>query len=201
MLLAIDVSNTNTKFAVVDGDRIVGEWRAAHRGHAHRRRVRGLADAAHAHGRHRPQVDHRRDHRQRRAAANFNLRRLCTPLPQLEPLVIGEPDCRPRHRGAHRQAVGGRRRPAGQRRRRRIMLSRAPLIVVDFGTATTFDVVDEDGGYLRRRDRARHQPLDGGAAPRRRAAAAHRGPEARAGHRQGHRRLPCSPASSGAMSA
>ena len=27
------------------------------------------------------------------------------------------------------------------------MLPRTPLIVVDFGTATTFDVVDEDGSY------------------------------------------------------
>ena len=27
MLLAINVNNTNIKFGVVDGDRIVGEWR------------------------------------------------------------------------------------------------------------------------------------------------------------------------------
>ena len=27
MLLAINVNNTNVKFGVVDGDRIVGEWR------------------------------------------------------------------------------------------------------------------------------------------------------------------------------
>src|SRR3546814_17244022 len=27
MLLAINANNTNTKFGVIDGDRIVGEWR------------------------------------------------------------------------------------------------------------------------------------------------------------------------------
>ena len=55
MLLAINVNNTNVKFGVVDGDRIVGEWRAAHLGHAHRRRARGLAVPAHGDGEHRSQ--------------------------------------------------------------------------------------------------------------------------------------------------
>ena len=36
MLLAIDVSNTNSKFGVFDGDKIVGAMAPAHRGHAHR---------------------------------------------------------------------------------------------------------------------------------------------------------------------
>ena len=36
-----------------------------------------------------------------------------------EPLIVGEPDCRPRHQGADRPAAGGRRRPPGQRGRRR----------------------------------------------------------------------------------
>ena len=46
MLLAINVNNTNIKFGVVDGDRIVGEWRQPHLGHAHRRRACRLADCS-----------------------------------------------------------------------------------------------------------------------------------------------------------
>ncbi len=46
--------------------------------------------------------------------------------------------------------------------------------MIDFGTATTFDVVDEDGAYLGGVIAPGHQPLDRGAAPGGRAAAAHR---------------------------
>ena len=53
------------------------------------------------------------------------------------------------HRRAHpvRQPEGGRRRPHRQRRRGRRSASTAPSIVVDFGTATTFDVVTAKGEY------------------------------------------------------
>ena len=43
-----------------------------------------------------------------------------------------------------------------------------PLIVVDFGTATTFDVIDERGPLLRRGDRDRDQSVARGAASERR---------------------------------
>ena len=50
-------------------------------------------------------------------------------------------------RVAHRQPARGRRRPPGQRHRRPCGATGPPLIVVDFGTATTFDVVAEDGAF------------------------------------------------------
>jgi type III pantothenate kinase len=78
--------------------------------------------------------------------ANFNLRRLCREYCRRDPLVVGEPSVmigarslvdRPEEVGADRlvNTVAAHDRYKG------------PLIVVDFGTATTFDVVDADGNY------------------------------------------------------
>ena len=90
MLLAINCNNTNIKFGVVDGDRIVGEWRQ----HTSAMRTadehavwliqlmkmegidpKSITDAII--GSVVPQ-------------ANFNLRRLCTRYLNCEPLFIGE---------------------------------------------------------------------------------------------------------------
>ncbi len=76
----------------------------------------------------------------------FSLRTLCRKHFRIDPMVIGEGGVdlgiairidRPEEVGADRvvNAVAAHRLYGG------------PLIVVDFGTATTFDVVDEDGGY------------------------------------------------------
>ena len=78
--------------------------------------------------------------------ANFNLRRLCREYCRTDPLIVGEPGVaigtrslvdRPEEVGADRlvNTVAAHDRYKG------------PLIVVDFGTATTFDVVDVDGNY------------------------------------------------------
>jgi len=78
--------------------------------------------------------------------ANFNLRRLCREYCRTDPLIVGEPGVaigaqplvdRPEEVGADRlvNTVAAHDRYKG------------PLIVVDFGTATTFDVVDADGNY------------------------------------------------------
>ncbi|MGA8756911.1 MAG: type III pantothenate kinase, partial [Stellaceae bacterium] len=78
--------------------------------------------------------------------ANFNLRRLCREYCHSEPRVVGDPGVvigarslvdRPEEVGADRlvNTVAAHDRYRG------------PLIVVDFGTATTFDVVDADGNY------------------------------------------------------
>ena len=87
MLLAINCSNTNIKFGVFDGDRIVGEWRL----HTAAMRTADEHAAwlypAHAHGRHRPQVDHRRHHRQRRAAGELQPAPPLHALPQLRAAV------------------------------------------------------------------------------------------------------------------
>jgi type III pantothenate kinase len=76
--------------------------------------------------------------------ATFNLRRLCTRYFECTPLVLGEPnviygiEIKGKGAGADRicNTVGAA-----------VLFPRTPMIVVDFGTATTFDVVDEAGAY------------------------------------------------------
>jgi len=146
MLLAIDAGNTNTVFAVFDGFERKAVWRAA-------TEARRTADE------YAVWLDQvmRRDGIDPKAidqaiiasvvpSANFNLSRLCTERFLSRPLIIGEDGVylgietlldRPEDVGADRlvnavaafDSVG------------------APVIVVDFGTATTFDVVDSDGNY------------------------------------------------------
>ena len=146
MLLAIDCGNTNTVFAIWDGARFLGTWRIA--------------------------TDHRRTADEyfvwlsslmllTKVEATiteaiisstvprvvFNLRVLCNRYYDCRPLVVGKPECRlpvaPRVDqgttvGPDRlvNTVGSFDRYGGD------------LIVVDFGTATTFDVVDIDGAYI-----------------------------------------------------
>ena len=146
MLLAIDCGNTNTVFSIWDGTRFIATWRIA--------------------------TDHKRTADEyfvwlssllmltkTRAEVTeaiisstvprvvFNLRVLCDRYFGCRPLVVGKPDCRlpvaPRVDqgtivGPDRlvNTVAGHDRHGGD------------LIVVDFGTATTFDVVDHDGAYV-----------------------------------------------------
>ena len=146
MLLVVDVGNTNTLFAVHDGAAFVGEWRCAtdHERTADEYYVwlRSLmtltsVDAAISEvivSSVVPQVV-------------FNLRVLCARYFDTRPLVVGKPDCalpvgvrvdKGTVVGADRlvNTVGAFDRHGGD------------LIVVDFGTATTFDVVDRDGAYI-----------------------------------------------------
>jgi len=144
MLLAINVNNTNVKFGVVDGDKIVGEWRQ----HTSAMRTadehavwlfqlmamagidpKAITDAII--GSVVPQ-------------ATFNIRRLCTRYFDCEPLVLGESNVvygikvKGQGAGADRicNTVGAS-----------VLFPKTPVVVVDFGTATTFDVVDEEGSY------------------------------------------------------
>ena len=146
MLLTIDCGNTNTVFAVWDGTKFLATWRIA--------------------------TDHKRtadeyfvwlttlmtlnklDLRITDTIISstvprvvFNLRVLCNRYFDTRPLVVGRPDCRlpvlPRVDqgttvGPDRlvNTVGAHDRHGGN------------LIVVDFGTATTLDVVDHDGAYI-----------------------------------------------------
>lgn len=146
MLLAIDCGNTNTVFSIWNGVKFVATWRIA--------------------------SDHKRTADEyfvwfssllmlTKTEANiteaiisstvprvvFNLRVLCDRYFNCRPLVVGKQDCRlpvaPRVDqgttvGPDRlvNTVGGFDRHGGN------------LIVVDFGTATTFDVVDHDGAYV-----------------------------------------------------
>lgn len=144
MLLAINANNTNVKFGVIDGDKMVGEWRQ----HTSAMRtadehavwlfqlmamegidVKSITDAII--GSVVPQ-------------ATFNLRRLCTRYFGCEPLVLGEQNVnygikiKGQGAGADRicNTVGAS-----------ILFPETAMVVVDFGTATTFDVVDEEGSY------------------------------------------------------
>ncbi|HUN48208.1 MAG TPA: type III pantothenate kinase [Stellaceae bacterium] len=146
MLLAINANNTNTVFAVWDGDQLRGQWRAA-------------TDARRTADEYVVWLDHllaldglSRDDVTGTIIgsvvpeANFNLLTLCRRYCNSEPMVVGEPGVdlgaralvdRPEEVGADRlvNTIAAHDRYA------------TPLIVVDFGTATTFDVVDEDGNY------------------------------------------------------
>jgi type III pantothenate kinase len=146
MLLAIDCGNTNTVFSIWDETRFLATWRIA--------------------------TDHKRTADEyfvwlsslmmlTKTEATvtqaiisstvprvvFNLRVLCNRYFDCRPLVVGKPECRlpvaPRvDRGTTVgpdrlvNTVAGFDRHGGN------------LIIVDFGTATTFDVVDTDGAYI-----------------------------------------------------
>src|ERR1700720_2717602 len=146
MLLVVDCGNTNVVFAVNDGTGWRGVWRIATEPQrtSDEYAVWLLTLLGHA-GLKREQVS---------AAvigtvvpaALYHLRRLCREWFNVEPLVARAAldwgfeirVDKPTEVGADRLAnsLAGHQRFGG------------PLIVVDFGTATTFDVVDKDGAYL-----------------------------------------------------
>lgn len=146
MLVAIDSGNTNVVFAVYDGETLRAKWRASSDAKrtadeyavwlAQLMALQNLkpADVTGA------------------IVANvvpasaFNLDTLCREFFKVKPLVIGEPDVdlgievrmdHPANVGADRlvNALAAHRAYGG------------PLIVIDFGTATTFDIVGPDGAY------------------------------------------------------
>jgi len=146
MLLAIDAGNTNTVFAIWDGDTVRAEWRAetsasrtADEYLIWLMQLMAMEDMKPA------DID---------GAiiatvvpqALFSLRQLCAKYFCARPMVVGERDVdlgldinleRPDVVGADRlvNAVAAHAKYEGA------------LILVDFGTATTFDVVGKDGAY------------------------------------------------------
>jgi len=146
MLLAIDCGNTNTIFSIWDGNKFISTWRTA--------------------------TDHQRTADQyfvwlsslmslQNIKADisdviisstvprvvFNLRVLSDRYFNTRPIVVGKPDCKVPIdvRVDAGTAVGPDRivnSVAGYD------LFGGNLIIVDFGTATTFDVVDKDGAYV-----------------------------------------------------
>lgn len=146
MLLTIDCGNTNTVFAVFSGSEKRGSWRAS-------TNVSRTADEYAVWLSQLMALDGIR-------VADigavvmatvvpetlFNLETLCRKYFKVEPMVVGRKGVdlgidirldRPSEVGADRlvNAVAAHERYRGA------------LIVIDFGTATTFDVVEADGGY------------------------------------------------------
>ena len=146
MLLAIDAGNTNIVFAVYDGDRQVAQWRAVTESRRTSdeyavwlNQLLALEDISFA----------------RLDAAIiatvvpevlFDLRELCRKYIKTEPLIVGDPALdlgmkanveRPQSVGADRlcNTVAAHARYKG------------PVVVVDFGTATNFDIVAENGDF------------------------------------------------------
>lgn len=144
MLLAIEQGNTNTLFAVHDGERWIAQWRTATQSTrtadeyavwlSQLLAMSGLALGAFTGCIVSSVVPQ----------SIFNLRNLARRYLHVEPLVIGENvDLgievrieKPSEAGADRlvNALGGYLAHGG------------PLLIIDSGTATTFDVVAADGG-------------------------------------------------------
>ena len=147
MLLTIDAGNTNTVFAVFDGDEIRGRWRiATNSARTAEEYVVWLTQLMQLDG---LALELVQDVMISTVVpeALFNLQRLAQRYFKTEALNVGAPGVelgvdvrvdRPAEVGADRkvnslaahEAYGG------------------PAIVIDFGTATTFDCVDTDGAYI-----------------------------------------------------
>jgi type III pantothenate kinase len=147
MLLAVDVGNTQTVLGLMEGERIVEDWRIATVRHRTADEIAGLLGGFFALQDWRPQevVDEVGIASVvPRLTAQWQL--MCEKHLKITPFVIG-PGTRtgmrilmknPTEVGADRiaNAVAAYEQFGG------------PCIVVDFGTATTFDVVSPEGDYL-----------------------------------------------------
>lgn len=146
VLLTIDCGNTNIVFALFKGDTISGRWRASSKSDRTADEVGvWLAQLLDMEG-----IDRREICAAIIASvvpsAIFGLKLLCRRFFRCDALVVGEPNVtlglrvlldQPQEVGSDRlvNAVAGHIAYPG------------PLIIIDFGTATTFDVVDSDGSY------------------------------------------------------
>jgi type III pantothenate kinase len=147
MLLAIDVGNTNTVFAVFDKDMLKGQWRMA-------TDARRTADE-YAVWLFQMMALEQIQLKEIKAVilgsvvpqTNFSFRQLTKKYFHTDLLVVGDSNVkigieakidRPSEVGADRlvNAVAAWNR------------YKKPLVVVDFGTATTFDVVNANGNYI-----------------------------------------------------
>ncbi len=187
MLLTIDCGNTNIVFALFDGDNVRGEWRTA----THAERTADefgvwLSQVMTMSGLDRSMVDGCII-ASVVPALDFSLKSLCRRYFGKEPLIVGEEGVklgiginmeRPEEVGADRlvNAVAAHAAYGG------------PLIIIDFGTATTFDVVDGDGNYCGGAIAPGTQLVDGSAAHggRQVAARRHRPAAPGPGDRQDH---------------
>jgi len=147
MLLAIDSGNTNTVFAVFDYDgTILGEWRSSTNDNRTADEFAVWLFQLLAFENIDPKAITKAIIATVVPAMLFNLKSLCWKYFKIDPLVVGDASVdlglkikldRPEEVGADRlvNAIAAHEHYKG------------PLIIIDFGTATTFDVVDEEGNY------------------------------------------------------
>jgi type III pantothenate kinase len=147
MLLVIDTGNTNTVFAVFDGDKLKGKWRlSANRNRTADEYAVALMQFLQLDGLTRDKI---KDVIIASVVPQniFALKMLCRTYLNCEPLIIGDAKVnigieikidRPSEVGADRlvNAVAAYNKYGGN------------VIIIDFGTATTFDVVGNGGEYL-----------------------------------------------------
>lgn len=146
MLLVINANNTNIKFGLYDGDRLIGDWRIKTvAGRTADEYIVWLVQLMEMTGL-KPEVITGTIIASVVPQSLFHLEMLCEKHLHTKPLVIGRPGIdlgievlidKPAEVGADRlaNAVGAR------------LLYARPVIVVDFGTATTFDIIDAKGNY------------------------------------------------------
>ncbi|MBV9542249.1 MAG: type III pantothenate kinase [Alphaproteobacteria bacterium] len=143
MLLAIDAGNTNIVFAVHDGKDTRAEWRSVTETTKTADEYAVLlGQLLQLHGLAFGDID---------AAiiatvvpaALFDLRRLCRKYLKCEPLVVGDPDVDLGIK-VHAEGAGADRLVNTVAAHERY---KGALIVIDFGTATTFDIVSSAGDY------------------------------------------------------
>ncbi|MBI1272825.1 MAG: type III pantothenate kinase [Alphaproteobacteria bacterium] len=146
MLLAIDAGNTNIVFAVFDGSKLLGSWRSA----TNAQRTADehfvfLQTWLYEAGIDRKKLLHA-------VISNvvpevtYHLHGLCRDFLGIKPMMVGIPDVKidmkvvmdqPDEVGADRlvNAIAG------------LAIKKPPLLILDFGTATTIDVVNAEGDY------------------------------------------------------
>src|ERR1700744_6322019 len=146
MLLAIDAGNTNIVFAVYDGDKLCVQWRGAkHTESTTDEYAVWLSQLLALEGLSFADLD---------AAiiatvvpaVLFDLRDLCRKYLKTEPLRVGDPalDLGPKPRVDRPETVGADRLCNTVAAHERY---KGAAIVVDFGTATNFDIVSENGDF------------------------------------------------------
>jgi len=147
MLLAIDVGNTNTVFAVHDGSAFVAEWRCNTEAMRTADQYFVWLSQLMGHGKLDPGLITDVVISNTAPATLFNLRVLCDRYFGTRPPVVGKPECR--------LPIEVRVDPGTNVGADRLVNTAAAfdryggaLIVVDFGTATTLDVVARDGAYV-----------------------------------------------------
>ncbi len=146
MLLVIDAGNTNIVFAVHDGAEWRGTWRLATSAQRTSDEYGVWLQALLARSGILPHQIHRAVIGTVVPAALYHLRRLCREWFTVEPLVARAPlDWGFEIRTDSPDEVGADRLLNALAAHH---YYKGPLVVVDFGTATTFDVVDADGAYL-----------------------------------------------------